>query len=95
MTKKDYILIANVFKATVKVWTEALSKCHKSNPFDKYEKIDGINKILASIDVIVKGLCYKLLKENSRFDEIRFIEACGLPKVGQQEKVINAVKNNL
>lgn len=48
-------------------------------------KIDGINKILASLDVIVKGLSYELLKDNPKFDADKFRKACGLPEIKNNE----------
>ena len=93
MTKKDYILIARVFKTTAEIWTEArsrwLNKMKAEGVPDNFagvggqffkEKIDGINKILASLDVIVKGLCFELVKDNPKFDAAKFRGACGLPE---------------
>ena len=87
MTKKDYLLIANVFKVTGKIWTDARGKWQaKQNAGIQSdgetaridEKIDGINKILASMDVIVQGLSHELLKDNPKFDAERFKKACGV-----------------
>ena len=33
------------------------------------------------MDVIVKGLCFELKKDNQLFDADRFREACGLPEI--------------
>jgi len=93
MTKKDYILISNVFNTTAKIWIEALNKwknkLEESQTTEETknieEKIDGINKILASLDIIVKGLCFELQKDNPLFDESKFKEACGLPIVKNNE----------
>ena len=98
MTKKDYILIAKVFKTTAEIWTEArsrwLNKMKAEGVPDDFsgvggqffrEKIDGINKIIASLDVIVKGLCFELVKDNPKFDAAKFAAACGLPEIKNNE----------
>ncbi len=85
MTKKDYIIIARVFNTTAKIWTDARARWiekQKGIIADAEagrinEKIDGINKILASQGVIVKGLCSELKKDNPKFDAVRFMKACG------------------
>ena len=91
MTKKDYVLIAKVFSTTARIltdaraqWLEKEAHGNVGNPA-VMEKIDGINKILASLDVIVQGLCHELKKENPKFDALRFQEACGLPKIKNNE----------
>ena len=86
MTKKDYIIIARVFNTTTQIWTDARAKWQeKYDTRDKTDggggytnKIDGINKILASMDVIVKGLCHELRKDNPKFNAEMFAKACGL-----------------
>ena len=86
MTKKDYELIARVVRVTVNIWLEALRKWKESDnakhdPEYKANKIDGINKILASLDVIAQGFCHELKKDNPKFDADKFKTACGLPTI--------------
>ena len=102
MTKKDYIVIARVFNTTMKIWTDARGKWQKKTEgivADAElgrinEKIDGINKILASMNVIVRGLSHELKKDNPKFDAQKFAAACGLPQV-EQERVHEAVVKGL
>ena len=112
MTKKDYILIAKVFSTTAKIWIDTRGKWLKkmeaegvpedfSGVGGQYfkEKIDAINKILASLDVVVKGLCFELAKDNPRFDAVKFRAACGLEKVhinnNENDGVVAAVIEKL
>ena len=110
MTKKDYIIISRVFHTTAKIWMDARAKwitkmerlAHEAEPpraewemID--EKIDGINKILASLDVIVKGLSHELKKDNPKFDAEKFAVACGLPRIkeGGNDEVVAKVAAGL
>ena len=93
MTKKDYILISNVINTTVAIWIEALKKWQartkKEESIDginTQERIDGIYKILASIDVIVQGLCYELEKDNPKFSSTYFKIACGIPQIKNNKR---------
>mgnify|MGYP001579392900 CR=1 FL=1 len=103
MTKKDYIIISRVFHTTAKIWTDARAKWwEKARKTDDEDiaadataKIDGINKIIASMEVIVKGLSHELLKDNPKFDAQKFTAACGLPKIQPQERVHKAVAAGL
>ena len=88
MTKKDYQLIAKVFNTTAEIWIDTILKWQASDKPDKEEKIDNINKILASIDVIVKGLCHELKINNPKFDPVRFCEACGIPAIKESKTYI-------
>ena len=105
MTKKDYIVIARVFNATTDIWVNARAQwivknnneASEAKRKDNADKIDGINKILASLDVIVKGLCYELKKDNPKFDAEKFMKVCGLPdvKAGGNDKVVSEVATGL
>jgi hypothetical protein len=78
MTKKDYMLIAKVFRVTVDIWKNARRKWRDSDRPEKEGRIADINKIISSIEVIVKGLCHELTVDNPRFDKEKFIKACGI-----------------
>lgn len=87
MTKKDYIIIASVFKATAKIWTDTRAKWIKrSNADDKdtaidaAAKVEDINKILASMNVIARVLSLELAKDNPKFDAQKFAALCDLPQ---------------
>ena len=100
MTKKDYIVIARVFNTTTKIWTDARAKWQAKEYGDREqaaagaEKVDGINKILASMNVIVRGLSHELKKDNPKFDAQKFAAACGMPEV-KQERIHEAVAAGL
>lgn len=88
MTQKDYILISNIFTTVNNLWLNAKNEWIKKDTTlngikDKKmiknvkEKINNINKILASVNVIVEAFCHELKKDNLRFNEDKFKKACG------------------
>ena len=105
MTKKDYIIIARVFNTTAKIWTDARAKwivkpVNAENEVEQERidgKIKGINIILSSMNVMARGLCHELVKDNPKFDAVRFMETCGLPEVkaGGNDKVVSEVVGGL
>jgi hypothetical protein len=58
MTKKDYILLARVFKMNYEILQQ---QGHKM-----------------MLWLIVKDLCKELQHDNPRFDQDKFIKACGM-----------------
>jgi len=107
MTKKDYILISRVFNTTARIWLDARKQWRAKQDDETDEvkiseiddKIDGINKILALLEVIVKGLSHELAKDNPKFDAAKFAVACGLSefRVNQprvNKKVADELDNN-
>ena len=92
MTKKDYLLISNVFRTIADIWYKAregwYAVAQKSirgespdvSPNDIERKIGDLNKIISSLDVIVHGLCIKLKEDNPNFNSKKFKEACGVKK---------------
>lgn len=65
MTKKDYELIARVFKGELHAWDNAPDSKFKENAI---EVIRALSQIMAGY----------LATDNPRFDRDRFLEACGL-----------------
>lgn len=61
MTKKDYVLIADTIKTT----KEALA--------DK----KNVSVIYATLESLTNALSARLIVDNKRFDDDRFITACG------------------
>ncbi len=74
MTKKDYIIIARVFNTTSQIWRDAITRHRKKGDI---EKIRSVNQLLASMDILIKGLCFEMKKDNPLFEENKFIKACG------------------
>ncbi len=81
MTKKDYILIAHVFKTTADIWLDArtqwqVKRNNAIKPKEIDDKINSINKILANMSVIVEGLSLELERDNPLFNSEKFKKAC-------------------
>ncbi len=62
MTRKDFQMIADILKA------------HTSSDF-KVTCEDDRNFLIRNLAL---DLCVELQKTNSRFDKVRFLEACGV-----------------
>lgn len=69
MTKKDYIIIARVLRATR---STIINSVERSASMKSIQKITG-----SLLEVIIKGFVFELKNDNPKFDEKRFLEACG------------------
>lgn len=65
MTKKDYILLS-----------KAINKAKSSL---SYASIN-MGETMRSLQVTAEAIAYELKLDNARFDETKFLEACGLNK---------------
>ena len=91
MKNKNQDIIIKVISTTWGIWVDAKKNWEgKMRATDKTdtseleyikEKIDGVNKILASIDVILHGFMYELQKNDKNFNKKVFREKCGVTQL--------------
>lgn len=77
MTKKDYKIIADVLRITVRIWNDAKKEWEESKKKDRDKNINEINIILSVLDVLTQGFIFELKRDNPRFDAEKFKEAIG------------------